>query len=152
MILKQKPKSSYLWAQDLVLSLLEAKAKRKWRSLPKVHYLIMSHWFLMLKLREIYHPDLYLREDPFAVALSSDEVSVMVVNHMPFLINVNTCKNFPQNIPEHQNSHVSYIPTGRWSIQTVLSWVMSFKMCFEVQSPQGILWVSCLIFLMFARE
>lgn len=54
----------------------------------------------MLKLREIYHPDLYLREDPFAVALSSDEVSVMVVNHMPFLINVNTCKN----IPEHQNS------------------------------------------------
>lgn len=30
------------------------------------------------------------------MALSSDVASVMIVNHMPFLINVNTCKNFPQ--------------------------------------------------------
>lgn len=30
------------------------------------------------------------------MAFSSDVVSVMAVNHMPVLINVNTCENFPK--------------------------------------------------------
>lgn len=50
----------------------------------------------MPKLSETYYTDLYISEDPFAMALSSDVANVMIVNHMPFLINVNTCKNFPQ--------------------------------------------------------
>lgn len=50
----------------------------------------------MPKLSEIYYTDFYISEDPFAMALSFDVASVMIVNHMPFLINVNTCKIFPQ--------------------------------------------------------
>lgn len=50
----------------------------------------------MLKLSETYCTDFYIREDPFAMALSSDTASVMIVSHMSFLINVNTCKSCPK--------------------------------------------------------
>lgn len=38
------------------------------------------------------------------MALSPDVANVMIVNHMPFLINVNTCKNFP---PIYKNSKIA---------------------------------------------
>lgn len=91
-------KSSCLWAQDSALSLLEAMVQGKSWWLPKVHYLIKKNSTLISNVkikRNLLHRCLY-KEDPFATALSSDVVSVMIANHMPSLINVNICKNIPK--------------------------------------------------------